>query len=56
MNATAATVDPEVDEFELSGLTPVASDLINRPGAESRVHMECRLRQIVQVSDQTGWR
>jgi flavin reductase (DIM6/NTAB) family NADH-FMN oxidoreductase RutF len=55
MNATAATVGPEVDEFELSGLTPVASDLI-KPArvAESHVHMECRLRQIVQVSDQPG--
>ena len=28
MNATAATVGPEVDEFALSGLTPIASDLI----------------------------
>ena len=55
MNATAAQVAPEVDEFELSGLTPVASDLI-KPArvAESHVHMECRLRQIVQVSDQPG--
>jgi flavin reductase (DIM6/NTAB) family NADH-FMN oxidoreductase RutF len=55
MNATAATVGPEVDEFELSGLTPMGSDLI-KPArvAESHVHMECRLRQIVQVSDQPG--
>jgi flavin reductase (DIM6/NTAB) family NADH-FMN oxidoreductase RutF len=55
MNATAAQVGPEVDEFALSGLTPVASDLI-KPArvAESHVHMECRLRQIVQVSDQPG--
>jgi flavin reductase (DIM6/NTAB) family NADH-FMN oxidoreductase RutF len=55
MNATAAQVGPEVDEFELSGLTPVASDLI-KPArvAESHVHMECRLRQIVQVSDKPG--
>ena len=55
MNATAAQVGPEVDEFELSGLTPVASDLI-KPArvAESHIHMECRLRQIVQVSDKPG--
>jgi flavin reductase (DIM6/NTAB) family NADH-FMN oxidoreductase RutF len=55
MNATAAQVAPEVDEFELSGLTPVPSDLVKPPRvAESHIHMECRLRQIVQVSDQPG--
>jgi flavin reductase (DIM6/NTAB) family NADH-FMN oxidoreductase RutF len=55
MNATAAQVGPEVDEFELSGLTPIPSELI-KPArvAESHVHMECRLRQVVQVSDQPG--
>lgn len=52
MNATAATVGPEVDEFELSGLTPIASELV-KPArvAESHVQMECRLLQVVQVSD-----
>src|SRR5271154_5632523 len=55
MNATAAQVGPEIDEFALSGLTPVASELIKPPRvAESHVHMECRLLQVVQVSDQPG--
>src|SRR6202042_3304873 len=55
MNATAAQVGPEVDEFELSGLTPLKSDLIKPPRvAESHVHMECRLLQVVQVSDKPG--
>jgi flavin reductase (DIM6/NTAB) family NADH-FMN oxidoreductase RutF len=55
MNATAAQVPPEVDEFELSGLTAIASELIKPPRvAESHIHMECRLRQVVQVSDQPG--
>ena len=55
MNASAAQVPPEVDEFELSGLTPIASELIKPPRvAESHIHMECRLRQVVQVSDQPG--
>jgi flavin reductase (DIM6/NTAB) family NADH-FMN oxidoreductase RutF len=55
MNATAAQVPPEVDEFLLAGLTPLASDLIKPERvAESRVHMECRLLQIVQVSDRPG--
>jgi flavin reductase (DIM6/NTAB) family NADH-FMN oxidoreductase RutF len=55
MNVTSAQVGPEVDEFELSGLTPIASDLVKpaRVG-ESHVHMECRLRQVVQVGDQPG--
>jgi flavin reductase (DIM6/NTAB) family NADH-FMN oxidoreductase RutF len=55
MNATSAQVGPEIDEFELSGLTPMASELI-KPArvAESHVHMECRLLQVVQVSDRPG--
>lgn len=55
MNATSAQVPPEVDEFELSGLTPIASDLIKAARvAESHVHMECRLLQVVHVSEQPG--
>jgi flavin reductase (DIM6/NTAB) family NADH-FMN oxidoreductase RutF len=55
MNATAAQVPPEVDEFELSGLTPLASELIKPPRvAESHIHMECRLLQVVQVSGKPG--
>jgi flavin reductase (DIM6/NTAB) family NADH-FMN oxidoreductase RutF len=55
MNATSAQVLPEVDEFELSGLTPIPSERI-KPArvAESHIHMECRLLQVVQVSDQPG--
>jgi len=55
MNMTSAEVPPEVDEFELSGLTPLASDLVKPPRvAESKVQMECRLRQIIDVSDKPG--
>jgi flavin reductase (DIM6/NTAB) family NADH-FMN oxidoreductase RutF len=55
MNKTAAEVPPEVDEFVLSGLTPVASDLVKPPRvAESKVQMECRLRQLVRVSEKPG--
>jgi len=55
MNATSAEVPADVDEFELSGLTPLASELV-KPSrvAESRVQMECKLRQIVHVSDKPG--
>jgi flavin reductase (DIM6/NTAB) family NADH-FMN oxidoreductase RutF len=55
MNLCSADVPPEIDEFELSRLTPLASDLVKPPRvAESKVQMECRLRQIVRVSDQPG--
>ena len=55
MNLTSADVPPEVDEFELSGLTPVASDLVKPPRvAESKVQMECRVHQIVVISDRPG--
>jgi flavin reductase (DIM6/NTAB) family NADH-FMN oxidoreductase RutF len=55
MNATAAEVPPEVDEFVLSGLTPLPSDLVRPPRvAESKVQMECRLHQIVTVGEKPG--
>jgi flavin reductase (DIM6/NTAB) family NADH-FMN oxidoreductase RutF len=55
MNLTAAEVAPEVDEFALAGLTPLASELVQPPRvAESHVHMECRLRQILPISNPAG--
>jgi flavin reductase (DIM6/NTAB) family NADH-FMN oxidoreductase RutF len=51
MSICSAECAPEVDEFALSGLTPIPSDLVKPPRVkESRVHMECRLAQIVHVS------
>jgi flavin reductase (DIM6/NTAB) family NADH-FMN oxidoreductase RutF len=51
MNACSAELPPDVDEFDLSGLTPLASELVRPPRvAESHVQMECRLEQIVHVS------
>lgn len=51
MNACSADVPPEVDEFDLSKLTPLASERVKPPRvAESHVQMECRLEQIVHVS------
>jgi flavin reductase (DIM6/NTAB) family NADH-FMN oxidoreductase RutF len=54
-NATAAEVAPEVDEFELSGLTPQASELV-RPArvAESPAQMECKLLEVIYVSREPG--
>jgi flavin reductase (DIM6/NTAB) family NADH-FMN oxidoreductase RutF len=51
MNQTSAEFPPDVDEFEISGLTPLPSELVRPPRvAESRIHMECRLVQVVHVS------
>jgi flavin reductase (DIM6/NTAB) family NADH-FMN oxidoreductase RutF len=53
MNACSAEVPANVDEFAMSGLTPLASDLVNAPRvAESPVSMECKLLQIVEISAQ----
>jgi flavin reductase (DIM6/NTAB) family NADH-FMN oxidoreductase RutF len=51
MNICSGDYLPDVDEFAVSGLTPAPSDLV-KPArvAESRVNMECRLVQIVEVS------
>lgn len=55
MNASCAAVPPEVDEFELAGLTPIASRGIAVPRvAESPVSFECRLTQIVQLEGADG--
>jgi flavin reductase (DIM6/NTAB) family NADH-FMN oxidoreductase RutF len=51
MNLCSADFAPEVDEFQVSGLTPVASDLVKPPRVgESHIQMECRLLQVVEVS------
>ena len=51
MNICSAEFPPEVDEFEESGLTPIASDLVKPPRVqESHISMECRLMEIVEVS------
>lgn len=52
MNASSATVPPEVDEFSLSGLTPVPSRLVAPPRVgESPVSFECKLTQLIQLQD-----
>jgi flavin reductase (DIM6/NTAB) family NADH-FMN oxidoreductase RutF len=55
MNASSADVPPDVDEFTLSGLTPVGSDLIRPPRVmESRVSMECTLLKVVDFGFHPG--
>jgi flavin reductase (DIM6/NTAB) family NADH-FMN oxidoreductase RutF len=55
MNATAAHVPPEVDEFTIAGLTAVPSTLVNVPRVgESRVAFECKVTQIIQLQGVDG--
>jgi len=55
MNACSAEVAPEVDEFVLSGLTPLGSAVVRVARvAESPVQMECTLREVITISDQPG--
>lgn len=55
MNITATELPPDVDEFRRAGLTAVPGDMVNVPYvAESPIHFECKLNQVVTVSDQPG--
>ena len=55
MNQTSAGVTPDVNEFELAGLTPRKSQVIDVPHvAESPVSFECQVTQIVQLNDASG--
>jgi flavin reductase (DIM6/NTAB) family NADH-FMN oxidoreductase RutF len=50
MNQSCAPVDPQVNEFELAGLSTVASKVIRVPRvAESPVSFECKVTQIIQL-------
>jgi flavin reductase (DIM6/NTAB) family NADH-FMN oxidoreductase RutF len=52
VNMTSAEFPPEVDEFQVSGLTPVPGDLVKSPRVkESHVSMECKLFQIFEISN-----
>ena len=54
-NATAADVGPEIDEFELAGLTALPSEVVRAPRvAESPAQMECKLLQIVFTGEGSG--
>jgi flavin reductase (DIM6/NTAB) family NADH-FMN oxidoreductase RutF len=54
-NITAAEVPPDVDEFRLSGLTPIESEAVRPPRvAESPAQMECKLLQVFYTSHEPG--
>lgn len=52
MNVASGDYPPDSNEFAISGLTPLASELV-KPFrvAESLIHMECRLVQIVSLGE-----
>ncbi|MEP6390230.1 MAG: flavin reductase family protein [Halioglobus sp.] len=55
MNETSASVTPDVNEFQLAGLTPRQSQVIEVPHvAESPVSFECVVTQVVQLKDAGG--
>ena len=55
MNASSATVPAAQDEFELAGLTASPAKLVRPPRvAESPVSFECRLSQLVRLTDSHG--
>ncbi len=50
MYRTSAQVDRMVDEFELAGLGKAESVMVRPPRvAESPVHLECRLREVIHI-------
>jgi flavin reductase (DIM6/NTAB) family NADH-FMN oxidoreductase RutF len=55
VNATSAMVPDHVDEFALTGLTAAPSQRVAAPRvAESPVAFECRLTQMIRLSDAEG--
>jgi flavin reductase (DIM6/NTAB) family NADH-FMN oxidoreductase RutF len=51
MNESSAEVGPEVDEFELAGLTPVPGSVVSAPWvAEAPAALECVLMKEVDLS------
>jgi len=52
MNSTAAEFPEHVDEFDVSGLTKLQSEIVAPPRvAESPAQLECRLNKVVQIGN-----
>lgn len=50
MNQSSATVPPDTDEIQLSGLTAIPAKLVRAPRiAEAPVHLECRFIKRVDI-------
>jgi flavin reductase (DIM6/NTAB) family NADH-FMN oxidoreductase RutF len=55
MNLSSTEFPPEINEFEITGLTPVPALKVRPPRvAESPIHFECRLKEIVEIGTGPG--
>ncbi len=55
MNRSSQETNPDVNEFELAGVTTTESTAIKAPRvAESPIHFECKARDIIEINDQPG--
>jgi flavin reductase (DIM6/NTAB) family NADH-FMN oxidoreductase RutF len=55
MNLTSTELPSDVDEWELTGLTPVPSSRVKPPRiGESPVHFECTLNQVITLENELG--
>ena len=55
MNITSTEFPAEVNEFAAAGLTPIPSIVVRPPRvAESPIHYECRLTQIIDLGQEAG--
>eukprot|EP00803_Ostreobium_quekettii_P011546 evm.model.scf_418.4 EVM.evm.TU.scf_418.4 scf_418:26217-29133(+) len=54
-NHTCGNYDADVDEMQLSGLTPIPSTKVKPPRVqESAVHMECKLKHQYDINNREG--
>ena len=54
-NISSTEFPPDIDEFVAANLTPTPSVIVKPPRvAESPINFECRLNQIVTISDEPG--
>lgn len=52
MNMASGSYPPDMSEFDVTGLTSVPSELVSSPRiAESPIHMECKLKSIIDLGD-----
>jgi flavin reductase (DIM6/NTAB) family NADH-FMN oxidoreductase RutF len=55
MNLTSGEYPPDVNEFDVAGLTPAPSAAVRAPRvAESPIHFECKLDQIITIGETPG--
>lgn len=52
MNMASGSYPPDMSEFDVTGLTSIPSSIVTSPRiAESPVHLECKLRSILELGD-----